>query len=136
MIALVDASALYAAADRSDGNHAATLAVLQQASLRLVLPALPLAEAAYLIGRRLGPGAEAALARGVADFDMELPSAADWRRIADLIEQYADLPLGAADASIVALAERLGTDLVITLDRRHFSVVRPRHCAAFQLLPE
>ena len=36
----------------------------------------------------------------------------------------------------VSLAERLNTDLIITLDRRHFSAVRPRHCPAFRLLPE
>jgi predicted nucleic acid-binding protein len=52
------------------------------------------------------------------------------------VEQYADFPLGAADASVVALAERLGTDLIVTLDHRHFGAVRPRHCPAFRLLPE
>ena len=44
--------------------------------------------------------------------------------------------LGGTDASVVALAERLNTDLIITLDRRHFNAVRPRHCLAFRLLPE
>ena len=52
------------------------------------------------------------------------------------MDQYADFPLGAADASVVALAERLNTDLIVTIDRRHFGVVRPRHCEAFRLLPE
>ena len=56
--------------------------------------------------------------------------------MADLMDQYADFPLGAADASVVALAERLNTDLIVTIDRRHFGVVRPRHCEAFRLLPE
>ena len=136
MIALVDANALYAAADQSDSHHEVALAELRRPELSLVLPALPVAEAAYLIGDRLGPNAEAAFARGIAEFDIELPTLDDWRRIADLVEQYADFPLGAADASIVALAERLRTDLVITFDRRHFSAVRPRHCAALHLLPE
>jgi hypothetical protein len=36
---------------------------------------------------------------------------------------------------VISLAERLNTDLVITLDRRHFGAVRPRHCRAFRLLP-
>jgi uncharacterized protein len=59
-----------------------------------------------------------------------------WLRIAELVRQYANFPLGGTDASVVALAERLNTDLRITLDRRHFSAIRPRHCAAFRLFPE
>ncbi len=56
--------------------------------------------------------------------------------MAELMRQDADFPLGAPDASIVALAERLETDVIITLDRRHFSAIRPRHCEHFRLLPE
>ena len=59
----------------------------------------------------------------------------DFRRMADLVEQYDNLPFGGSDASVVALAERLGVTTVMTLDRRHFSVVRPRHVATFTLLP-
>jgi len=50
-------------------------------------------------------------------------------------QRSADFPLGVVDASVVAVAERLETDTVITLDRRHFSAIRPRHCAHFRLLP-
>jgi predicted nucleic acid-binding protein len=135
VIAIVDAGPLYAAADESDDYHAACVSALQRPELHLVLPALAVAEALYLVGRRLGPHAEAAFARGLAEFDVENPSA-DWTRIGDLVEQYADFPLGSADASVVAAAERLGTDLILTLDHRHFSAVRPRHCDMFRLQPE
>jgi predicted nucleic acid-binding protein len=74
--------------------------------------------------------------RSLRQFDVEAPTPADWARIADLVEQYADFPLGGTDASVIALAERLGTELIITLDERHFRAVRPRHCAAFRLLPD
>ena len=60
---------------------------------------------------------------------------AGFERIADLIIQYADLPLGLVDASVVALGEQLGVQEIATLDRRHFSVVRPHHVNAFTLLP-
>ena len=59
----------------------------------------------------------------------------EWTRVADLIRTYADLPLGVVDAEVVAVAERLGTTQIATLDRRHFNVVRPVHVAAFELLP-
>jgi predicted nucleic acid-binding protein len=43
--------------------------------------------------------------------------------------------LGGVDASVVAVAERLGIRTVATLDRRHFTVVRPRHVDTFELQP-
>jgi hypothetical protein len=60
---------------------------------------------------------------------------ADLDRMADLVEQYADLGLGGTDASVAAIAGRLGIDRVATTDRRHFSVVRPHHVEALTLLP-
>lgn len=60
----------------------------------------------------------------------------DYGRMADLVGQYADMPLGTSDASVIALAERLDIDEVATLDMRHFTVVRPRHVKALTLLPE
>ena len=60
----------------------------------------------------------------------------DWARIVELLEEYADMPLGIVDASVVAACERLGVTTLATLDRRHFSVVRPRHCEALTLVPD
>ena len=48
---------------------------------------------------------------------------------------YSDLPLGFVDASIVAMAERLAFDTVLTVDRRHFGVVRPRHVERLRVVP-
>lgn len=64
------------------------------------------------------------------------PTPADFVRMAELMERYADFPLGGTDASVIALAERLGSDTIITLDRRNFTVVRPRHLERFTLLPD
>jgi predicted nucleic acid-binding protein len=108
---------------------------LQRPDLELVIPALVVAEVTYLVGSRLGAKAEANLLRGMAQVEVESPSADDWERIAALVDEYADLPLGGTDASVVALAERLDAGVVITLDRRHFTVIRPRHRDAFELLP-
>jgi hypothetical protein len=56
--------------------------------------------------------------------------------MAELVRTYADLPLGAVDAAVVATAERLGASDLATLDRRHFSIVHPSHVGSFTLLPE
>jgi hypothetical protein len=73
------------------------------------------------------------IARGL--FSPEHVAPADWLRIAELVARYRDLRLGTTDASVVAAAERLGIRTVATLDRRHFTVVRPAHVEAFELLP-
>ncbi|MGA2011054.1 MAG: PIN domain-containing protein [Solirubrobacteraceae bacterium] len=135
MLAVVDAGPLYAAADSDDQDHEACRAVLSRADLRLVIPALAVAEATYFVGRRLGAPAEAAFLRGVGALDVEGPSPDDFARIAHLVETYADFPLGGTDASVIALAERLGAGVVVTLDRRHFAAVTPSHRDSFELLP-
>jgi uncharacterized protein len=134
-VAVVDTGPLYAAADLDDDDHAASLATLQRRDLELVVPALVIAEATYLVGRRLGAKAEATFLRGLSQIEVEPPLGDDWTRIADLVDEYGDLPLGGTDASVVALAERLDTATVITLDRRHFTVVRPNHRDTLELLP-
>ena len=96
-----------------------------------------MAEAGWLIDRQLGPAAEAGFYRSIVNGDIavEALTPADWERIAELVDTYADLGLGGVDASVVAMAERLGVTEVATLDLRHFRVVRPRHVDAFTLLP-
>jgi uncharacterized protein len=61
------------------------------------------------------------------------PTSGDYGLMSGLVAQYEELPLGGVDAAVVAIAERLGLAEVATLDRRHFSVVRPRHVSAFTL---
>lgn len=94
------------------------------------------AEAGYLIDRQLGSGAESAFCRSIAHGDVvvEVLSTADYLRVADLVDQYADFPLGGTDASLMAIAERLKLTTVATLDGRHFHAVRPQHCDSFEIV--
>lgn len=134
--AIVDSGPLIAAANKADPDFRRCLDVLQDPSLQLTIPALCVAEIVYSLGKRLGPRVEARFLAGLADFEVLAPKTEDWPRIAQLVETYEEFPLGGTDASVVALAERLDTDLIITLDRRHFTAIRPRHCDYFRLLPE
>jgi predicted nucleic acid-binding protein len=133
--AVVDSGPLLAVANIADPDHGRCLEVLEDTSLRLVIPAMCVAEVSYLLGSRHGPSVEARFLRGLEPFHVVAPEAEDWIRMAGLVEQYADFPLGGTDASVVALAERLDTDQIVTLDIRHFSAVAPRHCDRFRLLP-
>lgn len=134
---LVDTGVLLAAADRNDPDHDACARLVTDEPGPLVTSPLVLAETSYLIDRQLGPAAEAAFYRSLATGDLvvEALRAQDWQHIAELVERYADLPLGGTDASLVALAERHSLRRIATLDRRHFSVVRTAAGSAFELLP-
>jgi uncharacterized protein len=94
-------------------------------------------EVAYLLGTRLGWEPEARFLGDLAGgaFTLEPVHAADALRMVELVARYHDLPLGTVDASVIAAAERLGVTEIATVDRRHFSVVRPVHVAAFTLRP-
>lgn len=124
---LVDTGVLLATADISDRDHTACAELLQSGPPPLMTSPLIVAETGFLIERQLGPAAEAKFYRSLADGDLTVVAmTADlWTRMAELITRYADLPLGGADASLVALAERHDLDRIATLDRRHFSVVQP-----------
>jgi predicted nucleic acid-binding protein len=126
-----------AAAVRNDPDHSACADLLQREAGSLVVPVLVLAEAGYLVAKALGTAAEAALLRAAArgEFRLEGPTSGDLDRMAELVETYPNLPLGTVDASVVALSERLGLTSVATLDRRHFSVVRPKHVDSLSLAP-
>jgi predicted nucleic acid-binding protein len=128
---------LLAAADRRDPDHATCRELLETHPGPLVTTELVIAETGWLIDRQLGAAAEAALYESAASGEIRVEPlwAADWARIAALTNQYADQHLGGVDSSLVAIAERLGASSIGTLDRRHFSLVRPQHIPGFELLP-
>jgi uncharacterized protein len=136
VIAVVDAGPLYAAVDADDPDHERAAEVLSRQGYRFFVPMLAVGEVVHFIAERLGPLTEAAFIEGLAEVAVESPGSDEWARIVELVRQYRDFPLGTVDASVVALAERLNTDLIVTLDHRHFRAIRPRHVPAFRLLPE
>jgi predicted nucleic acid-binding protein len=103
----------------------------------VLLPEIILPEVCYLLATRIGSRAESAFVRAIVrgEFELELVEEEDVRRAADLMAAYESLPLGFVDAAITAMAERLESTALLTTDRRHFSVIRPRHARGFDLLP-
>lgn len=134
---IVDTGVLLAAADDADPDHEACKSLLGGEPGPFVTTMLVVAETAYLIDRQLGPHAEAGFFRSVAagDVVVEEMGQEDLERIAELIDQYADLPLGGTDASLIVLAERHKAQRIATLDHRHFTVVRSAEVGTLALLP-
>lgn len=138
---LFDTGPIVAAATVNDRHfHVSSelLTGLRLARRQLLLPSTVAAEVGYLLAERVSPRIESQFLRGVADGAFELVelTRVDYQRMAELTEQYLDMPLGTTDASVMALAERLQVTEIATLDRRHFAAVRPRHVEAYTLLPE
>jgi predicted nucleic acid-binding protein len=137
MAVLVDTSAIVALADADNPSHAAIYAFALHAAEPLLVPITVLPEADYLIATRFGGHIARAVLQSITDgaFRLEQVTLADIERSKDLMEEYADSTIGLVDASIIAVAERLRIERVLTLDHRHFRFVRPRHCTAFDVVP-
>lgn len=122
-IVTLDTSALFALLNRRDPDHEPVAQALLADRGPYLVPAGILAEIGYLIEQRLGLEVLDAF---LADLEQRAfvlePTDDDLARVRELVRRYADLPLGLADATVIACAERhRGT--VLTLDIRDFSVV-------------
>jgi hypothetical protein len=71
----------------------------------------------------------------IGDVQLDPIAKEDLQRIVEILTQYADMRLDFVDAVIVTIAERRGITKILTLDRRHFMAIRPRHCPYFEILP-
>jgi len=137
-VILADSGVLIAAANHRDKHHQACEALVRQHRGALLVSPLTIAEVCHMIGKLAGPRGKAAFldAFSAGALVLATVTSTDTARMAALIREYPKLDLDGADSSIIALAERLGLDMVATIDRRDFTVVRPTHVPALRLLPE
>ncbi|HEY3122370.1 MAG TPA: PIN domain-containing protein [Vicinamibacteria bacterium] len=133
---LLDTGALVSLLDRSQSRHRGFAAFFQAWEGPVVSTEAVLTEATHLLGRVHG-GRAACLGFFLAGGAVLAPATpASLRRSRELIEQYAELPMDYADATLVTLAEELGTDLVFTTDTRDFTVYRMRRRRRFRVVPD
>ena len=137
MTALVDTGFLYALLNRSEARHDDVTLAFAQTTGPWYLPSPALTEIAYLVAKYQGQE-DLALFLGALPRSKLIvlePEMVDYGRCAELTRQYHDTPLDFVDAFLISLAERLDVRTVLTLDQRHFRLVRPSHCAALTILP-
>jgi uncharacterized protein len=137
-VAIADTSALVAFFNAADSHHKSVRSGFGQVGHIVVSPCV-LTEFDYLIASRIGPDpARAALGYingRVATGRWEIPAIGPCLVAAHAV--LGDYPaIGLADAMNVVLAMEFRTDVIATLDQRHFRMIRPltRH-DAFRLLP-
>ncbi|MEO0378547.1 MAG: PIN domain-containing protein [Cyanobacteria bacterium P01_A01_bin.17] len=137
MTAILDTSFLFALTDRGDLNHQRVSTFAQSIHEELILPTAVLPEICYLLASRLGHQPMRRFVQSVTSTQIQVESTTfnDLVRVHEILTQYADSKIDFTDAAIVAIAERLSISRICTLDRRDFSIIRPKHCDYFELLP-
>lgn len=134
---LLDTSGLLAWIDSSQSRHRDVVAAMAAVPPPYLLSPFVLAELDYLLAARVGAAAQHALLHEVAGgaYQLEAFDATDVAHALGVLEDYQDLRVGLADASLVVLAERHRTRDVLTLDERHFRALRSTGGKPFRLLP-
>ncbi|MBI4771623.1 MAG: PIN domain-containing protein [Chloroflexi bacterium] len=136
MTALLDTGFLLAVLDADDDLHDVCVAALQEEAEPL-LPDMVLPELAFMVLRELGYPVLVRFLRSLSGGELAVVRATeqDLTRTAAVLEKYADSRVDFVDCVIVAGAERLNVRRVLTVDRRHFGLFRPKHCPAFEIAP-
>lgn len=137
MPVVVDTSVVVAVFNRADRLHATAVRAMGAERSAIHVPQTVVTESGLRFSGIVTPDRVATLIRGIASstWRTECLSEDDLARTAEILTTYADSRIDLVDASVVAVAERLRATRIYTLDRRDFSIVRPRHVHAFELLP-
>jgi predicted nucleic acid-binding protein len=137
MAVLLDSGFLFASLNASEAEHQSTIRFLENIRDSIVLPVPAITEVAYLLARDISNEAAADFIASLSttELTLETPRQEDYSRSAEILRQYADANVDFIDSLIVAIAERLNITRILTLDRRDFQMIRPRHCVSFELFP-
>lgn len=132
---LADTSGIIALLDRDDRHHQSAIAIAR--SNQLTVPSTVLPEVDYLASKYLGEVVAQAFIQDLANgyFSYLSVELDDIRNALNIMTRYKGVPLGLVDASLVALAARYRIPRILTLDRRHFSLIRPQQLEYLELLP-
>jgi predicted nucleic acid-binding protein len=136
-IAIVDAGALVALNNARDDDHARVLRVFESYPGQLLIPDPVIAEVDYLLRELVGIDAELDFLSNLIDGTLAIEhlTTDDYSDCRDLIRRYRNLDIGLADASVVVVANRVGTRDLLTLDQRDFRVIVDRDGNPYTLLP-
>jgi uncharacterized protein len=135
-VIIADTSGLLALFNRREPAHDAVRRAVERTDDVLVVSPYVVAELDYLVATRLGVDAELIVLGELTGGAYELAdlSVEDVSTCATIIDRYRDQEIGIADASLVVLAQRYSTRNILTLDRRHFDVLRPLDGGRFKIL--
>lgn len=133
---IADTSGLIAFFSESGPQHDAVAEWVEKNDPVMVVSPYVIAEVDYLVATRSGVEAELAVLAELSGGAYELAAmdAEDLAEATRVVRRYADLGIGLADASLAVLAKRYRTRTILTLDRKHFSVMRPLDGGVFTIV--
>jgi predicted nucleic acid-binding protein len=132
---ILDTGGLVSLLDRSQKHHALYARFFAEWRRPMVSTEAVLTEATHLLGGLKG-GRQACIDFFLSGGAVLVPATrASLRRSRELVTRYSDLPMDYADSTLVVLAEELGTNRVLTTDRRDFGVYRIGDRRRFEILP-
>ena len=136
MQVLLDTSAILALSDTRHHLHKAIKNLVLKKEDIYIIPSTVIVEVCQLLKYRFGSMVELKFLEEInkSNFIMETIQLADISRIMEILVKHRDFHVGYVDASIVAVAERLGTNKILTLDKKHFNGLIPSGFAYFELL--
>ena len=134
---IADTSGLIAFFSEFGPQHDAVAGWVQSNDSVMVVSPYVVAEVDYLVATRKGVDAELAVLAELSGGAYELARmyAGDVAAATRVVERYRDLGIGIADASLAVLAQRYRTRTILTLDRKHFTVMRPLDGGVFKIVP-
>ena len=137
MKVISDAGAIYALMDKDDRWHLEVKRVLEEEKLELILPSTTLPEICYIASKYLGIEAELGFLRSVIEGEVKVEEADinDYRFALSYMEEYRGMNISFVDATVIAVAERLGIFTLFTINKRHFSQTKTKKGKSFNLLP-
>lgn len=138
MAFLLDSGFVYAQLNGKDEWHSLVNEAIKVAEREtIILPVPAVTEIAYLLLHDLGVVAASQFIERLSNTSLilESPTSGDYARSSEIRRKYNDANIDFVDVCLVAMAERLNITKILTIDRRHFSSFRPKHCDSFQIFP-
>jgi predicted nucleic acid-binding protein len=136
-VIVVDTSGIISALFPDQRHHEACAKVIREAKEPLIMSPFVLAEVDYLISKHGDVETELLFLEEIERRAYQLASfdADDVMDARAIIARYRALDVGLADASTVVVAARYMLRDILTLDERHFRMMRPLNRKTFRILP-
>ena len=136
MEAIIDTSAIVGLVDKSCQHHGRISDIVNKTDLKLIVPSPVIPEACYMLNKKFGPVIEIRFLEEIisVNLQIEILKFTDILRIVEILKKYKSLNIGFVDGSIVAIAERLKINQILTLDNKHFGAMIPVGFDYFDIL--
>ena len=136
MEVIIDTSAIIGLIDKGCQQHGRISEIIKKIDLNLIVPSPVIPEVCYMLNKKFGPSIEIKFLEEImsVNLQIEILRFPDILRIVEILKKYKSLNIGYVDGSIVAIAERLKINQILTLDNKHFSSIIPVGFDYFEIL--